>query len=283
MMHPDRRIEQTLEGWGVQPGSGTAVWVAAAFEDWASMYSFFETMFEGRHEDVALAMLHNGTTKRHVLSGDGGIIHLSTLAGVPGALPAKVGRRTGSLYEIVAEAPVPELAQPVATYFNLAGKYTGYMPDETHLAAAVGFILNHSIGDTRTIFSEHRIDDPNLVLLAHEALMLQVPAEYIRDSALQPSMTARYGSGGYSAATLHTLYERGVSAEYATALSTCRIGWLFDEPDAIASMYATGIDPSYIMAVDDHVRRGLSERDRFTLGTITQAYRDGVPLEYLLA
>lgn len=282
-MHSDRKIERTLEGWGVQPGSGTAVWVAAAFENWESLYSFFETMFEGRHEDVTLNMLHNGTTKRHVLAEDGGIIHLSTLAGVPGALPAKVEGRTGSLYETVAEAPVPELTQPVATYFNLSGKYTGYTPDETHIAAAVGFILNHSGGDARTIFSKHRIDDPSLVLLAHETLMLQVPAEYIRDSALQPSMTARYGSGGYNATTLHTLYERGVSTEYATALSTCRIGWLFDEPDAIASMYAAGIDANYIMAVDDHVRRGLSEPDRFTLATIVRAYRDGVPLEYLLA
>lgn len=283
MMHPDRRIEQTLEGWGVQPGSGTAVWVAAAFENWESLYSFFETMFEGRHEDVALTMLHNGTTKRHVLSEDGGIIHLSTLAGVPGALPAKVERRVGSLYEIVAEAPVPELAQSVATYLNLAGKYTGYTPDETHLAAAVGFTLAHGIETARTIFSKHRIDDPSLIFLSHEALNLGVPAEYIRDSALQPSITERFSSGGYDAAGLRALHERGVPANYASALCTCRIGMLLDDPDAIASMYADGIDPSYVMAVDNHVRRGLGEPDRFTLEDIKRGYRAGIPLEYLLA
>ena len=216
--------------------------MAAAFENWESLYSFFETMFEGRHEDVALNMLHNGTTKRHVISEDGGIIHLSTLAGAPGALPAKVEGRIGSLYETIAESAVPELAQPVATYFNLSGKYTGYTPDETHLAAAVGFMLTHGTATARTIFARHAITDPSLILLSHEALRLGVPAEYIRDSSLQPSITARYGKGGYDALGLRILHERGVPAAYASALSTCRLGMLFDDPDAIASMHAAGID-----------------------------------------
>ena len=282
-MHRDRKIERTLEGWGVQPGSGTAVWVAAAFENWESLYSFFETMFEGRHEDVALNMLHNGTTKRHVISEDGGIIHLSTLAGAPGALPAKVEGRIGSLYETIAESAVPELAQPVATYFNLSGKYTGYTPDETHLAAAVGFMLTHGTGTARTIFAKHAITDPSLILLSHEALRLGVPAEYIRDSSLQPSITARYGKGGYDALGLRILHERGVPAAYASALSTCRLGMLFDDPDAIASMHAAGIDAAYIMAVDEHVRKGLSDPQRFTPKGVMRAYRERIPLEYLLA
>ena len=282
-MHRDRKIERTLEGWAVQPGSGTAVWVAAAFEDWESLYSFFETMFEGRREDVALNMLHNGTTKRNVISEDGGIIHLSTLAGAPGALPAKVEGRIGSLYETIAESAVPELAQPVATYFSLSGKYTGYTPDETHLAAAVGFMLTHGTGAARTIFAKHAITDPSLILLSHEALRLGVPAEYIRDSSLQPSITARYGKGGYDALGLRILHERGVPAAYASALSTCRLGMLFDDPDAIASMHAAGIDAAYIMAVDEHVRKGLSDPQRFTLKSVMRAYHEGIPLEYLLA
>jgi hypothetical protein len=283
MIHRDQRIERMLERWNVMPGSGTAVWVADAFKNWDQFYRYFEMMFEGHGENLALQMLHDGTARKGVEAKGGGMLMLTTLAGVPGALRPKAAMHApGPLSRSAQERPTPEIAEAVAVYFNIVGRYTGYTPDEGQLVEPVSFILNHGVPASRAVFRRHRLDDGNIVRLAQDALASGVPADYIGSADVVTN--ARIGLGGFTAEALKTLHQGGVPTAYANTLSSCITGKLYSNAHLIVEMYQNGVDANYVADADQAIRqRETPEDEQLTIERIIAAYSDGIPLEYLLA
>ncbi len=269
MMHPDRQVSDTLDGWEISSSSSTHLWVNEAFATWDEFYGYFETMFEGHSEPVALNLLHNGESRRCVPAEDGSLIRLSTLAGAPGAVRHRAQERGDEYSTAIAAADRRELLHCVARFFTRVG-YTMYHPDEKLLIPSIGFMVIHGDDTTDTIFSKHALAHPEHVNRAHYAIKLGVPIEYIRDT---PSI---FGHG-----TLAELHRAGVPAEYVTAFKACDFNKLDSSEKSIADLYRDGIDPHYVLAAVDHVE-GYGD-PRLTLKTVMQAARDGIPLEYLLA
>lgn len=144
-------------------------------------------------------------------------------------------------------------------------------------------VLNHGRDAIRTVFSTHDIMDTLVRLCADRALTAGATAEYLRELPFEREVAKEHRMGGYKPQDIAVIEKAGVPVDYAKSLVACHLGGVGSQAAALIRVWELGVPAEYLMAANNAMLMSASLIDRISFDAVLTAYRDGIPVEYLVA
>ena len=288
-IHPDTGIDAVCANFNFDPDEIEADDIRVGFREWSDFYAFYETLLEGEGSDWALKILHEARSPEYALpTGVAELVRRFITA--PGQLYDHVHRdeygvftdETPEAKKVFDSATLPQLSQALAEVIRLE------QPDREYasMVLAIGpvhTVLNHGRDAIRTVFSTHDIMDTLVRKCADRALAAGASAEYLRELPFEREVAKEYGMGGYKPQDIAVIEKAGVPVDYAKSLVACHLGGVGSQAAALIRVWELGVPAEYLMAVNNAMLMNASLIDRISFDTVLTAYRDGIPVEYLVA
>ena len=287
-IHDDIRIHTACEKAGFSADGSEAEYVRSGFDGWDDFRAFFDTLYDGERT----AHLDHLANPEKDVSAEIWVVGMRAaiqkFATAPGRLHEYVADpRFGACRDETAEtkealegADKPAFAQALAHYIRLTNC------QDMSLILAVGPVhtfLRHDTAALLTVFSKHDVSETHVRVCADRALSAGASPEYLRRLPFETEVAKKHGMGGYKPEDIAAIEKAGVPVKYAKSLVACHLGGVGSQAEKLIRVYQMGVPAAYLMTANNTMLRDEELIMRLDFETVLTAYRDGIPVEYLVA
>lgn len=265
-------IRRLIHAWGLYPDSTTALGIRS-FGTIDAMADYLDIALANTFDEGLAQQLRDYRTIENRIARDG---QLGYLLSIPWSFHQSLG--DSALYTL------DECAKAIAKFVNVTATYTTSW-SEILLRDPVALFRRYDAADIRIIHKAHLTDHPRKWKHIKETLDRGVPREYAVDIEFEYEALVNKGRGvaGFSPSDIAELHSLGVPADYANELNVCVLGSVYRRPERIHEMYALGMPASYMMDANDACLQNIDLIESTNYESVLQAWKDGIPSDYLLA
>lgn len=265
-------IRDLMYKWKLHPGSTTALGLQS-FATIDEMADYLDIVLSGSFDENIAWNLRDYRTIDNRIAREG---QLGYILSLPWSFHDSLG--PDSPYTL------DQCKVGIAAFLNVTVTYTTSW-SETLLVEPVSTFIAHDTEDLRDIHKAHPSTHLRKWKHIRQTLDLGVPASYLCDIEFEYEvLTAkRRGIAGYTPEHISELHRLGVPAAYANELNICAMGSVYRRPERVHELHVLGMPASYIMDANDACLQGASFIEKLDYDTIVQAWKNRIPIEYLLA